>query len=325
MKKNLNVDAMILDLRNVQEDFLDRYEQIKLDCMIALTSPRVQALLSQHNISLDSMLCKNVPEEVSVGVVNGKVTLSSASQTAAGQVLVVNGKLMITPDAAEVLQKYACILVNGMIYCPQCLSAVVSARCILNGKLVVYPDDAVLLPGSSIKLDNTFLLRAQSRLYWNEHRFLAVDPRLDTAALAAKGCSFSAPKAILCASLAPVLAPLFPDSTELIIVPDGTAVVEDDLELTASSLRRYGTRLYVLGDAVIPAEGADLLAQIEFLHVTGEVELPDALEAAFFAIPELECGKVVHEDALPKQARAKAKDEEPDPDTVTLSGIQLTL
>ena len=31
MKKNLNVDAMILDLRNVQEDFLDRYEQIKLD------------------------------------------------------------------------------------------------------------------------------------------------------------------------------------------------------------------------------------------------------------------------------------------------------
>ena len=144
-----------------------------------------------------------------------------------GKDLVVNGKLMITPDAAEVLQKYACILVNGMIYCPQCLSAVVSARCILNGKLAVYPDDAVLLPGSSIKLDNTFLLRAQSRLYWNEHRFLAVDPRLDTAALAAKGCSFSAPKAILCASLAPVLAPLFPDSTELIIVPDGTAVVED--------------------------------------------------------------------------------------------------
>ena len=121
------------------------------------------------------------------------------------------------------------------------------------------------------------------------------------------------------------LAPLFPDSTELIIVPDGTAVVEDDLELTASFLRRYGTRLYVLGDAVIPAESADLLAQIEFLHVTGEVELPDALEAAFFAIPELECGKVVHEDALPKQTRAKAKDEEPDPDTVTLSGIQLTL
>ena len=52
MKKNLNVDAMILDLRNVQEDFLDRYEQIKLDCMIALTSPRVQTLLSQQVCAL---------------------------------------------------------------------------------------------------------------------------------------------------------------------------------------------------------------------------------------------------------------------------------
>lgn len=297
------------------------YNASEIGQLLSLPPGTVRSRLAQIRHRLKTELT----EEVSVGVVNGKVTLSSASQTTAGQVLVVNGKLMIAPDAAEVLQKYACILVNGMIYCPQCLSAVVSARCILNGKLAVYPDDAVLLPGSSIKLDNTFLLRAQSRLYWNEHRFLAVDSRLDTAALAAKGCSFSAPKAILCASLAPVLAPLFPDSTELIIVPDGTAVVEDDLELTASSLRRYGTRLYVLGDAVIPAESADLLAQIEFLHVTGEVELPDALEAAFFAIPELECGKVVHEDALPKQTRAKAKDEEPDPDTVTLSGIQLTL
>ena len=275
--------------------------------------------------TLFSALCHTALSLHGIDGLHSLLQQAADGQTAAGQVLVVNGKLMIAPDAAEVLQKYACILVNGMIYCPQCLSAVVSARCILNGKLAVYPDDAVLLPGSSIKLDNTFLLRAQSRLYWNEHRFLAVDPRLDTAALAAKGCSFSAPKAILCASLAPVLAPLFPDSTELIIVPDGTAVVEDDLDLTASSLRRYGTRLYVLGDAVIPAESADLLAQIEFLHVTGEVELPDALEAAFFAIPELECGKVVHEDALPKQTRAKAKDEEPDPDTVTLSGIQLTL
>ena len=39
----------------MQEDFLDRYEQINLDSMIALTAPRVQTLLSQHNISLDSI------------------------------------------------------------------------------------------------------------------------------------------------------------------------------------------------------------------------------------------------------------------------------
>ena len=57
MKKNLNVDAMILDLRNVQEDFLDRYEQIKLDCMIALTSPRVPGAPepAQHFSGFDAL------------------------------------------------------------------------------------------------------------------------------------------------------------------------------------------------------------------------------------------------------------------------------
>ena len=324
MKKNLNVDTMILDLRNVQEDFLAQYEHITLDCMIALTTPRVQAMLSQHDVALDSMLCQNVPEDASAGVVNGKFTLNAASQITAGQVLVVNGKLTIAPDAAEVLQQYAGIVVNGKIYCPQSLSALVSSCCTLNGKLVVYPDDAVILPGRSAKLDNTFLLRAQNRVYWNERLFLAVDPKLDTAVLAAKGCRFSAPKAILCESLAAALAPLFPDSTELVIVPDGTAVVDDDLELTASALRRYGTRLYVLGDVTIPAESADLLARIESLHVTGEVLLPEALEEAFYAIPDLECGKVVHEAPLPPEMTFM-DDKEPDPDTVTLSGMQLTL
>lgn len=323
MKKNLNVDTMILDLRHVQEDFLAQYEQITLDCMIALTTPRVQALLSQYSVALDSMLCQNVPEDATAGLVNGKMTLNASSQPAAGQLLVVNGKLTIAPDAAEILQQYSGIVVNGKIYCPQSLAALVSSHCTLNGKLAVYPDDAVILPGRTAKLDPTFLLRAQPRLYWNERLFLAADPRLDAAALAAKGCRFAAPKAILCESLAPVLVPLFPDDTELVLVPDGTAVVDDDLELTPSALRRYGTRLYVLGDVTIPVESADLLVRVESLRCTGSVQLPEALEEAFYAIPDLDCGEVTHEDTLPD--RTFMDDEEPDPDTVTLSGMQMTL
>ena len=323
MKKNFKADAMILDLRNVQEDFFTRYEQITLDCMIALTTPRVQALLSQYNVMLDSMLCQNVPANATAGVVNGKLTLSSAHQPAAGQLLVVNGKLTIAPDAAETLQQSAGIVVNGKIYCPQSLSALVSARCTLNGKLVIYPDDAILLPGSSAKLDRTFLLRAQPRLYWNERLFVAVDPRLDAAALAAKGCRFAAPKAILAEGMAEALIPLFTEETELILVPDGTAVVEDDLELTASALRRYGPRLYVLGDGIIPAESADLLGQVEYLHCTGDIFLPETLEDALYAIPDLECSAVSHDESF---ATPVFPEEAPnDPDTVTLSGMQMAL
>lgn len=157
------------------------------------------------------MLCKNVPEEVSVGVVNGKITLSSASQTAARAGTGGQRQADDQPGCCGGFTEVR--LHSGQRY--DLLPAVPLGsgirRCILNGKLAVYPDDAVLLPGSSIKLDNTFLLRAQSRLYWNEHRFLAVDPRLDTAALAAKGCSFSAPRP----SCAQALRPFWPRSSRI--------------------------------------------------------------------------------------------------------------
>ena len=40
MKKNLNVDVYDPGPAQCAGGFLDRYEQIKLDCMIALTSAR---------------------------------------------------------------------------------------------------------------------------------------------------------------------------------------------------------------------------------------------------------------------------------------------
>lgn len=82
--------------------------------------------------------------------------------------------------------------------------------------------------------------------------FVAVDPKLDAEALAAKGARFAAPKAILTESNAETLAPLFTEETELVILPDGTAFLDDDLELSASALRRNGDRLYVMGDVTIP-------------------------------------------------------------------------
>ena len=144
-----------------------------------------------------------------------------------------------------------------------------------------------MLSGRSVKLDRAFLLRAQERLYWNERLFVAVDPKLDAAALAAKGCRFAAPKAVLAESLAETLAPLFTEDTELVILPDGTAVVDDDLDLTAAALRRYGTKLYVLGDVTISADCIAALGKLEFFHASGTVTLPQEAEETFCAIADL--------------------------------------
>ena len=287
MKKNLNVTAAVLDLRNVSEDTLASYEHIKLQAALMLTTPRVEALLAKYPVEME--VANSLPggEDTVVSMVNGKANLTAAQKPEKDTILMVNGKLTIAADAADTLRSYNKIIVNGKALCPESLTAVVNEKAIVNGKLSVYPDEAVVLKGT-VKLDRSFLVRAKNCLYWTEKQFVAVDAKLDVDALAAKGVRFAAPKAVITEPLAEKLVPLFTDDTELVILPEGAAFVDDDLKLTPSALRRYGSKLYVTGDVNIPAESAGVLGKVEYLHVGGEVTVAAALEDAFYDIPDTE-------------------------------------
>lgn len=289
--KKLNVDAVVLDLRHLTEETLAAYDQCEMDAVFALTNPQAQALLNQYGVKLDVVQSIHCEEDVETTTINGKATLDGTSIPEKKRVMVVNGKLSVKPDGVKALEQYCGIVVNGKLYCPESLASVVTAKCTVNGKLCLYPDDAVIL-NSTTRLDKMFLLRAQPKLYWAEKLFIAVDPKLDAEALAAKGARFSSQKAILTERNAEILAPLFTEETELMILPDGTAVLEDDLELSAGTLRRYGTRLYVAGDVTVPEGAEELLGRMEYLHVAGDVLLPAALEEAFYGIPDLEYGSL---------------------------------
>ena len=196
MKKNLNVTAAVLDLRNVSEDTLASYEHIKLQAALMLTTPRVEALLAKYPVEME--VANSLPggEDTVVSMVNGKANLTAAQKPEKDTILMVNGKLTIAADAADTLRSYNKIIVNGKALCPESLTAVVNEKAMVNGKLSVYPDEAVVLKGT-VKLDKGFLIRAQSRLYWTEKQFVAVDAKLDVDALAAKGARFAAPKAVM--------------------------------------------------------------------------------------------------------------------------------
>lgn len=287
MKKNLNVTAAVLDLRNVSEDTLASYEHIKLQAALMLTTPRVEALLAKYPVEME--VANSLPggEDTVVSMVNGKANLTAAQKPEKDTILMVNGKLTIAADAADTLRSYNKIIVNGKALCPESLTAVVNEKAMVNGKLSVYPDEAVVLKGT-VKLDRSFLVRAKNCLYWTEKQFVAVDAKLDVDALAAKGVRFAAPKAVITEPLAEKLVPLFTDDTELVILPEGAAFVDDDLKLTPSALRRYGSKLYVTGDVNIPAESGKALEKVEYLHVGGEVTVAAALEDAFYDIPDTE-------------------------------------
>lgn len=287
MKKNLNVTAAVLDLRNVSEDTLASYEHIKLQAALMLTTPRVEALLAKYPVEME--VANSLPggEDTVVSMVNGKANLTAAQKPEKDTILMVNGKLTIAADAADTLRSYNKIIVNGKALCPESLTAVVNEKAMVNGKLSVYPDEAVVLKGT-VKLDKGFLIRAQSRLYWTEKQFVAVDAKLDVDALAAKGARFAAPKAVIAEPLAEKLVPLFTEDTELVILPEGVTFVDDDLKLTPATVRRYGSKLYVTGDVNIPAESGKALEKVEYLHAGGDVTIAAALEDAFYAIPDAE-------------------------------------
>lgn len=285
MKKNLKVEAAVLDLRHLSEETLDNYEHIQMEAALALTGPGTEVLLAKHSVELSAALTQRCGADTAVNMVNGKATLNAARKPESKMVLIVNGKAEIAPDAADTLRAYEKIIINGKAICPESLAGVVTETCAVNGKLLVYPDDAVVLKGN-VKLDRLFLLRAQNRLYWTEKQVVAVDLKLDAAALAAKGAHFSAPKVLLAERLAETLLPLFNEDAEVTILPEGTVLADDDLELNAKTFRRYGSRIYVLGDLTVAADAVEVLAKMEYLHVSGDVTLPAALEDAFYAIPD---------------------------------------
>lgn len=287
MKKNLSVEAAILDLRHLSEETLASYEQIGMQAALVLTGPDTETLLAKHAVELEAALVHRCDDETAVNVVNGKATLCAARKPEGKTILIVNGKANIAADAGDTLRAYGKIIVNGKVLCPAGLAGLVTEKCTINGKLAVYPDEAVVLKGT-VKLDRSFLLRAQARLYWTEKQFVAVDPKLDVAALAAKGVRFAAPKAILLEQFTETLAPLFTENTELIVLPEGTAVVDDDFELTPKTFRRYGSKIYVMGDVNISDDAAEVLGQVEYLHASGDVSLSAALEDVFYAIPDVE-------------------------------------
>ena len=91
--------------------------------------------------------------------------------------------------------------------------------------------------------------------------------------LKAKGVRFSTKEVIIAESKVEALIDCIEERAEIIIVPDGTAVVLDDITLDEDTLRRYGKQLYVIGDVTVP-EDADALDEIQYLHVRGDAKVP---------------------------------------------------
>lgn len=289
MKKNLKINCATCDARKLTEDVLSAYENVKINCATVVVTPASQALLSRFGVCLNCAGIVEVPEDVVLSTVNGSHTLTASDAPTNRTYLLVNGSLDIEPGCEKVLEAYAGIQVNGFLTCPRSLSGRLP-NLTLNGPSTFYPDEAIVLRANAV-IDRLFALRAKNKLYWAERRLILVDPKLDGSILAETGARFSTQEVIVAEGLAEAVLPLIDEQAQIILVPDGTSVIRDDAELTDTTVKRYGTKLYITGRLEVSPEAGQALEKLEYLKVLGDVTVPEQLRDLLLEKAEIE-GKV---------------------------------
>lgn len=294
MVKKLKINCGTLDTRNLVEETLAAYESVAVNCGTLIVTPESQALLSRYGVAANCGDTLSLPKDVVLRQVNGSHKITPSDAIAARCYLSVNGTLEIAPGAQEVLESYVGIHVNGSLLCPEGLGGYLH-KVSINGSTTLYPDEAILLKRSAV-IDRLFALRAKEKLYWSSKRMIMVDPQLDGEKLAAKGARFQSKEVILAESLVDSLIDHIDERANIIIVPDGTAVICDDVTLCDATVRKYGTKLYILGDVKIHTDSHAALEQLTYLKVCGNAKVHAPLETMTLFLEKAEIdGKVLEE------------------------------
>lgn len=280
--KRLIVDTAICDVRNISEETLKQYSAVAIDTATLITNARANELLHKYAVKIDTADTLLLEKDMPISCQNGSYTLYAGSKGEG--VLMVNGQLIIEEGGEESLQGYEKITVNGSVLMPRSMRGKLSNLSV-NGKITEYPDGAIRLR-SREKIDRTFSLRAKNALYYASRELAFLDTQLNVSALAEKGVRFESPSAIVKESLAESIIPLLDDRCQIRILPEDVAYLSKDTDITSKLIARYGTKLYVDGNATVKEREA--LEKLEYLIVRGILSLEEGWEDSLDTIGELE-------------------------------------
>lgn len=283
MGRKMIINCSLCDTRKVREETLAEFEHITINASLILVSPESKVLLDKYPVKMNCSDVKELCDDVQFSTVNGISQIKSTDTVAGKRYLTVNGSVEIGPGTEKVLESYIGICVNGTATYPESIGGHLGMMKV-NGTTTCYPDGAIVLKRSAV-IDKLFALRAKNSLYWSAKRMIMVDPALDPARLEAKGVSFSTGEVILAEALVEGMIGMIDEKAEIIIVPDGTAVINDDVELDDITVKKHGTKLYIIGDLKVGEDGGDALEELEYLNVRGDVSVIEDLKEELLGIP----------------------------------------
>lgn len=281
MKKNKMINAATCDARAVTEESLAGYENIIINAAILIVGERSKELLNQYPVTMNVANVLEIPDEqdITVKTINGKGEIGPDAD-GTGVFLMVNGKVVVSDGSQDAVKSYYRIMVNGKILMPKSYEGKFP-NIQVNGKTEYYPDGATILKADT-EIDDLFIARAANTLYYSSGNLFFLDTGIDTEKMISKALKFTAKKIVIAESLIGKLVSLFDEEAEIVKVPDGTQLIDDDLELKPKTIKKYGTKLCVSGDVSI--KDAEALSSLVYLFAEGTVRVNKELEEAFDGI-----------------------------------------
>ncbi len=276
--KNKIINAAVCDAREVTEESLAGFDHITINASVVIVGKRSRELLNRYPVTMNAAGVLEIPEgqDIAVKTISGKAEIGPGAD-GTGVFLVVNGKLLIADGSAEAVKSYYRIVVNGKVQMPKSMEGCF-ANLEVKGKTVYYPDGAGILKADT-EIDGLFLKRATKTLYYSPGNLFFLDTGIDMEALIQKGLRFAARRIIVAESLLDRLISQFDEEAEIVRVPDGTALIDGDLELKPKTIQKYGSKLLVTGDVAV--FDAEALSSLEYLYTDGTVRITKELEEAF--------------------------------------------
>ena len=281
MAKKLFINCATCDMRNVSEENYLQYENITINSAMVLTNENGKSFVNKMPVTLSCANVMELDKDADIRTINGNHEIKSSDNVLDKKFyMLINGSLTIGSNTQKQFEKCAGITVNGSVIFPESMSSYLVGMKV-NGSSECYPDDAIILKRNAV-IDHFFTLRAKNNLYWSSKRMIIVDPKINLELLKSKGSRFSAKEIIISESYVEGIIDLIDEKANIIIVPDGASVILDDITINNDTIKRYGTKLYIIGDVEI---SNDLnLDSIEYLVVKGDATVPQEKKDQLFKV-----------------------------------------
>lgn len=273
-KKKLIVNCDICDARKVKEEELKKFEKILVNADYVFVNQHSKPLLYNLPIqwNMDEMVQLEDEEDIEVSYYNGDFEINEAVPSSGKQLLYINGRLLLRPGAENAMKHFIRIYVNGMLSCPESMSAFAS-QISVNGSIEYYPDDYKIL-GNKFVMDRYFPIQAEAGGKYFSKEMEVTDSAIDMTLLREKGVHFKAKKVYVLEEKLQDCMKLFNEDVQFYVIPRGYCFVKQDVIFNNELLLKYGNRIYSKSNFMIEAKSREALQQLEGLQVNGTLYLP---------------------------------------------------